>query len=229
MTGSRRLMALFARWHIWLGWLVAIPLLLWIVTGLSMVLKPIEEVRGEHLRVERPAEVIPAATPLISELPLADAAEVTERMEGGRLVAHVKFADGRQVRYTQQGPLRPVDAEEARAIAAMNVRGGDQVIKSEFFAAQDSPLDFRKRLPAWRLTLADGTYVYVGHDTGRVEAIRTRWWRFYDLMWGIHIMDLQTREDTHNPFVMTFGLLALAGALLGAILLFRRRKARPTP
>ena len=39
-------------------------------------------------------------------------------------------------------------------------------------------------------------------------------------------MDLQTREDSHNPYVIAFGLAALLGALLGTVLLFRRRKAR---
>ena len=226
MTRSRRLMALFARWHIWLGWLVAVPFLLWIVSGLSMVLKPIEEVRGEHLRIEKAAERFPAAGILLSKFALGGATEVTQRVEDGRLVAHISYADGRHTRYTQQGRLRPVDADEAKSIVARNIRGGNHARATQLFSAQDPPLDFRKPLPAWRVTLADGTYVYVGRDTGRIEAIRTRWWRFYDLMWGIHIMDLQTREDTHNPVVIAFGLLALIGAFLGTVLLFRRRKAR---
>ena len=37
------------RWHIWLAWVAAIPILLWIVSGLVMVARPIEEVRGEAL------------------------------------------------------------------------------------------------------------------------------------------------------------------------------------
>ena len=37
------------RWHVWLGWIVGLPILLWVVTGLMMVAKPIEEGRGEHL------------------------------------------------------------------------------------------------------------------------------------------------------------------------------------
>ena len=37
------------RWHLWLGWLVGVPILLWTVSGLVMVWKPIEEVRGNHL------------------------------------------------------------------------------------------------------------------------------------------------------------------------------------
>ena len=46
-----------------------------------------------------------------------------------------------------------------------------------------------------------------------------RWWRFYDFMWGLHIMDLQTREDTHNPWVLGFGIASLVTTLLALILL----------
>jgi uncharacterized iron-regulated membrane protein len=37
------------RWHVWLGWLVGVPLLLWTLSGLAMVVRPIEEVRGAEL------------------------------------------------------------------------------------------------------------------------------------------------------------------------------------
>jgi hypothetical protein len=221
-----RWMTRFARWHIWLGWLVAVPVVLWTVSGVVMVLKPIEEVRGEHLRIEHRAEPLPDATLALSQAAMVGATEVTQRVEAGRLIAHVTYTDGRRARYSQQGLLPPIDARQARVIAARDVRGGDKVTGTELFAADSPPLDFRKPVAAWRVALADGTYVYVGRDSGRIEAIRTRWWRFYDFMWGLHIMDLQTREDSHNPFVIVFGLLALLGATFGTILLFRRRKPR---
>ena len=37
------------RWHVWLGWLVGMPMLFWTVSGLVMVARPIEEVRGTEL------------------------------------------------------------------------------------------------------------------------------------------------------------------------------------
>ena len=45
-------------------------------------------------------------------------------------------------------------------------------------------------------------------------------------MWGLHIMDPQTREDTHNPFVILFGLVALAMSVLGTILLPKALKKK---
>ena len=42
------------RWHIWLGWIVGLPFLAWTVSGLVMVARPIETVRGEGLIAEAP-------------------------------------------------------------------------------------------------------------------------------------------------------------------------------
>ena len=56
--------------------------------------------------------------------------------------------------------------------------------------------------------------------------MRTPGWRIYDFAWGLHIMDPQTREDTHHPLIVVFTVLSVIGATLGCILLFRRRKAK---
>ena len=41
---------------------------------------------------------------------------------------------------------------------------------------------------------------------------------------GLHIMDLQTREDTSHPILIIFAALSVFGALMGTVLLFRRRR-----
>jgi len=56
--------------------------------------------------------------------------------------------------------------------------------------------------------------------------VRTRWWRAFDIAWGLHIMDLQTREDISHPILILFAILSVIGAMFGCILMFRRRKAR---
>jgi hypothetical protein len=45
--------SLLSRLHVWLGWIIGVPLLLWAGTGLFMVARPIDEVRGTHLRASR--------------------------------------------------------------------------------------------------------------------------------------------------------------------------------
>ena len=54
------------KWHIWLGWLVGVPLILWTASGLFMVARPIEEVRGEHLRAKAaPISAIAPTAPFL--------------------------------------------------------------------------------------------------------------------------------------------------------------------
>ena len=41
--------ATLRRWHMWLGWLVGVPVLFWTVSGFVMVARPNDEVRGVAL------------------------------------------------------------------------------------------------------------------------------------------------------------------------------------
>jgi hypothetical protein len=221
----------FAKWHIWIGWLTGVPLLLWCASGLVMVAKPIEEVRGNYLRRDLPAEALPAGNPapVLNDIDRpTDIRDIHSFMLEGRAVTDVTHLDGRVERFdAMRGTrLQPVGEPEARAIVAHRILGGDKPAQVRLFDAGDPPADLRQPVAAWQVTLADGTHVYVARDTGEIVAVRTRWWRFYDFFWGLHIMDLQTREDTHHPTLIVFAVLALAGSLLGTTLLFRRRKAR---
>ena len=225
---SKPLMQRLAKWHIWLGWLVGVPIVLWIATGLFMTLKPLPEVRGEHLRLETEAPV-----PLILEgSAIADETaqlkEMRVTMQDGRAVAILTTLDGitTRVDFASGEPIPALGAEDARALVAKSITGGDAVESVQLFEANEVPFDFRHPVPVWRVALEDGTYVYVGRDTGRIEAVRTRWWRWFDFAWGLHIMDLSTREDNSHPVLIGFAALSLVGALFGCILMFRRRKAR---
>lgn len=226
-----RVMRLFAKWHIWLGWLAGVPLLLWTLSGLVMAFQPMENVHGDHLRREIAQVALPAGTDIAVRLP-ADTARavtaVTTRIEGGRLITRLTYADSGVERFDEDGrKLAPFSDVEARLLVAQHIVGGDKVTDVRATRAEDPPLDFRRPIAAWQISLADGTRVYVGRDSGEIAAVRTRWWRVFDFFWGLHIMDLQTREDTSHPLLIGFGALALVSTLLGLTLLFRRRKAAP--
>ena len=122
--------------------------------------------------------------------------------------------------------MSPLSEVEARMIVAENIEGGDRVANTARFEADDVPFDFRRPMSVWQVALEDGTHVYVGTETGNIEAVRTKWWRTYDFVWGLHIMDLQTREDTSHPILILFAGLGVLGSLLGCVLMFRRRKPR---
>ena len=94
------------------------------------------------------------------------------------------------------------------------------------FDADEPPFDFRRPVDVWRGEYEDGTRVYIGQQSGAVEAVRTPFWRLFDFMWGLHIMDLQTREDTSHPILIAFAALGAIGSLMGIVLLFRRRRSK---
>lgn len=218
-----------AQWHVWLGWLVGVPIVVWLATGLFMVSRPIEEVRGNHLRRDAaPAALVLPQSNLAG--PDAQLSEMRVTMQEGRAVAILTGLDGstRRVDFATGRALSSLDAAAARALVARRIVGGEKVERVSLFPADRVPFDFRRPLAVWQIALADGTNVYVGRDTGEIEAVRTRWWRWFDLAWGLHIMDLSEREDTSHPALILFAALSLAGALIGCVLMFRRRRG-PKP
>ena len=221
----RRAMQSFARWHIWLGWIAALPVLLWLVSGLFMAARPIDDVRGEALR--RPSAPLIAAG-LIAPQVQGSVTRLVLVEELGEPVWLVTAPDKAQTRFDARNGqlLGPVNAIEARQLAVAAFAGTSALTSVRRFAAEAAPLDLRRPRPSWQASFADGTHVYIDADTGEVLALRTRFWRAYDFMWGLHIMDPRTREDTSNVLLWLFGGIALASAVLGSVLLFRRRKAR---
>ena len=215
----------FAKWHIWLGWLVGVPVLMWTVTGLIMVIKPIEEVRGSHLRAETPP-VSGAGLAMPTLTTDVTAVELVRQPDGPVWV--VQEASGGRYRYSARDGtlLPPVLEEEARALALATFAGDAELEKLTYFPSDEAPMDLRVPRNSWQAHFADGTNVYVDDTTGEVLALRTGWWRVFDFAWGLHIMDLETREDTSHPVLILFAALAIIGSLLGCVLMFRRRKVR---
>ena len=223
----------FARWHIWLGWLAGLPLVMWTLTGLVMVARPIEEVRGTHLRIDQPAAPLGSLDPALGFSALAQdterPVEISFRMDWqNRTVMTAQYADGSIKRFDTVTGIRlpPVSSRQAKAIVARSIAGGEAVTQIRAFPAASAPFDFRRPEPVWQVELTDGTHVYVNRDTGDIAAVRTRWWRIFDFMWGLHIMDLETREDTHHPILISFATLGFIMSVLGCVLMFRRRRAR---
>ncbi len=217
-------MKLLARWHVWLGWLIGVPILLWTFTGLWMVARPIDEVRGTHLRAE-PATIAAAVAPVLPKLDGRPVAKLELAPRIDRAVWIVRFADGdARAADAGTGALLPrIDASLARSIADAALVAPGEVAAVRAFAADAAPVDLRRERPSWQVSYADGLRVYVDALTGEVLAVRSTQWRLFDLMWGLHIMDVQTREDTSHPLLIGFAALAFIGSVLGTVLLFRRR------
>ena len=220
------------RWHIWLGWIVGIPVFLWVLTGLVMVARPIEEVRGTHLLGEaQPMRLwSQPVLPRIEGVPLASLV-LQQSAAGPRWIATLPDGTKRIANPATGEWLPPVSAADAAREITSRYAGSASVASVSLTDADNPPLDLRRPIPAWQVKMRDGTNFYVDSRTGEIVATRTRFWRVFDLMWGLHIMDLKTREDTHNPLVIGFAVVALVTTVLALAMLpltIRRRRRRTT-
>jgi len=210
------------RWHMWLGWLVGLPVLFWTVSGFVMVARPIEEVRGTALLRPLPPLVLaaPAVAPSLAGLPVSSLT-LEPRASGARWVIHLA---GEPERSRLADPatgrlLGLYGAAEAQREVTSRYTGKARVAAVNRVDPANPPIDLRRALEGWQVRMTDGTHFYVDAGSGEIVARRTRFWRVYDFMWGLHIMDLQGRKQTHNPWVVTFSLLTLVMVLMALVLL----------
>jgi hypothetical protein len=221
------------RWHVWLGWIVGLPILLWVVTGLVMVAKPIEEVRGEGL-LRDPAPMrmaTPPALPHIDGVAIKGLA-LERRAAGIRWVVTLLDGELRLADPANGAMLPPLSAADALREVTARYTGSAKVQSVSRTDPAHPPIELRRPIAAWRVAMDDGTRFFVDAGSGAIVARRTGWWRFYDLMWGFHIMDLNTREDAHNPLTIGFAIVALVLCVLALIqlpLTIRRKRKKAPP
>ena len=204
----------------WLGWLVGVPMIFWTVSGLVMVARPIEDVRGSALiRDAAPIASTRGVVAPVIEGRAVSAMKLESRATGPRWV--IAFADGgARLADPATGALLPaLGAADAAREVTSRYTGTAKVVETSRVAADSPPLELRRALDGWRVKMDDDTHFYIDAGSGEIVARRTSWWRIYDFMWGLHIMDLQGREETNNPWVVTFAALSVLMALLAIVLL----------
>lgn len=222
------------KWHLWLGWLVGVPFLIWTVSGLVMVWKPIEEVRGTNLLAPSPTIELGTA-PVLPEAAVSapiNGARIEHRTGGPRWV--VSLADGSErLADPATGQWLPAIGADEAAGEVMARYQGDSTLKTvSRVDPEKPPMDWRRPVAAWRVEMDNGDRFYVEEASGAISARRTGWWRVFDFFWGLHIMDLQTREDTSNLWIKSFAIFSIVMTLLALILLpmstgrKKRKKAR---
>ncbi len=235
-----RLKRAFLSVHKWIGLVVGVQVLVWMLSGAVMSFFPIEKVRGEDNIAHQEPLRLDGLAGLIAPDAAASAAgggatAITLTGLAGEPVYEVKTAGGATslVDARTGAVISPISEALARRIAEADFAGDLAAVSADYVTAEGG--DYRGRLPAWRVQFADDddTRIYVAAHDGRVAARRNGTWRLYDFFWMLHIMDYETREDFNTPLLVIASLLGLAVALSGIALLwwsvvrprFRRRRA----
>jgi len=226
-----KLFRLMGQIHLWLGIAFGVQVMLWLISGLIMVIIPIEEIRGEHLRHD-PAELVldwaDEALPLATIIAAQDS-EVTSARTGwlaGAPVWRLETTDGPLMVDAVSGEtLSPISEAVALDIAQTRQRGLGELASIDWLTAP--PREAGLTIPAWRVEFAAGettppTTFYINSQTGELRAVRTTAWRVYDFFWGVHIMDWSSRENFNSWWIKVTSIIALLFGLAGVYLTVHR-------
>ncbi|WP_341501965.1 PepSY domain-containing protein [Gallaecimonas sp. GXIMD4217] len=208
------------QWHRYLALVVGIQLLLWLLSGLYMVLVPLDRVHGDHL--VREATSKQAVTPLPPGAVDGELLELRLVQDplGPLYLARTEQGWQRFDAVTLQALGRP-DAKEIRR-RAQALYAGEGNPELSLLPRHPRELGGRPG-PVWRADF-DGLFapsLYFDADTGLLRAKRSDLWRAFDLLWMLHIMDYDTREEVNHPLLQLASLAALLFALAGLWLLAR--------
>ena len=226
-----KLFRMMSKIHLWLGIFVGGQVMLWLLSGLVMVIVPIEEVRGEHLRTPEPRESIAwvGETLPLPEILSSAGTEVLSARTGtlaGEPVWRLETADGPLMMDARTGEsLSPVPEALALSIAQARQSGLGEVISQEWL--DTPPREAGLGVPAWRIDFEAGedtppTTFYINSQTGELRAVRTTMWRVFDFFWSLHIMDWSTRENFNSWWIKVTSIIALIFGITGVVLAVQR-------
>ena len=200
---------------------------------------PIDDVRGTHLlqpppalRLEHVRLVSPSA--LLArhpELAMLSLGKIQLQQRLYTPVYLVKREDELFVYHAETAEqLAPLTETEARSIATNSTQ---QPILTATWVTEVNPgSEYRDgELPAWKIQLqgVDEANLWIGANSGKISAMRTNTWRFYDLLWSLHIMDYVDRDNFNSWLLRVFALLGVMTVASGLALFFisarQRRRA----
>jgi uncharacterized iron-regulated membrane protein len=214
--------------HKWIGLVVGIQILFWVLGGLVMTAIPIERVHGDHHVGGAPKPVIAPET----VMPFAEVAKLADFPVGKaelRGTPHgpvwiVDSTSGQQKWFDARsgGEVAEITEAQARAAAVQGYRGKGVPTSVKLF--DEAPVEAGVGGPLWQVWFNDGegTTLYVDGFNGDVVSRRSDIWRFYDFFFRLHIMNFGPAETYNHPLIIAASAVTLAVVLTGFILLWFR-------
>lgn len=206
---------------------VGVQFVIWSVSGAYMVIFDIDYIHGDSLVEDHQDKLNPDSI----DYPLAKLIQAypeAERLEMGVFLGKevYRFKQGEQNFLLDAHTgllLSPLDKTMAVKAAKHYYSGNGEVAEVELIT-QNPPFELSRRvLPAWRVNFDDfgSPSIYVSAETGKLVAKRHEFWRTFDLMFSLHVMDYED-EDPSNWLLFWFLLFSLTASILGLILTYYR-------
>ena len=206
--------------HKYLSFFISLQLLLWTISGIFFAFNKIELVRGEQYRL---TQNFPINFDEI-KFSRSDVQQVKAINRLGKTIFVVSGSKGIEYLDAFGNSLSKLNKDEVfeivRASSTLKPIGLEEITESS------KGSEFRGRdLPLYKVTSLNDEdkkiNLYINVFSGEITAVRSLQWRIWDLMWGFHIMDWQTRDKINNIFLKIFSILALVSSISGILLFFR--------
>ena len=206
--------------HKYLSFFISVQLFLWTVSGIYFAFNKIELVRGEQYRL---TESFPINFDEV-KFSRSDVQQVKAINRLGEIIFVVSGSKGTEYLDSFGIPVDKLNKSEIFEIVSSS--STLKPIDLEEISESSKGSEFRGRdLPLYKVTSLNDKdkkiNLYLNVFSGEITAVRSIQWRIWDLMWGFHIMDWQTRDKINNIFLQIFSILALVSSISGIMLFFR--------
>lgn len=213
--------------HRWLMLFLAVQFVIWSVSGAYMVIFNIDYIHGDTLVVNHQVKIDPdkitySMSELVERYPSAEHIEVGLFID--REVYRFKHMDTQYLIDASSGRLLSPLGEEQAISAAQYFYSDTGDIADVELITEDPPFELSSRaLPAWRINFDDfgSPSLYVSARSGTLVTKRHEFWRTFDTMFSLHVMDYED-EDASNWLLFWFVLFSLLAAILGLVLTYFR-------
>ena len=206
--------------HKYLSFFISVQLFLWTVSGIYFAFNKIELVRGEQYRL---TESFPINFNEV-KFSRSDVQQVKAINRLGEIIFVVSGSKSTEYLDSFGAPVNKLNKSEVFEIVTSS--STLKPIDLEEISESSKGSEFRGRnLPLYKVTSLNDKdkkiNLYLNVFSGEITAVRSLQWRIWDLMWGFHIMDWQTRDKINNIFLQIFSILALVSSISGIMLFFR--------
>ena len=206
--------------HKYLSFFISLQLFLWTISGIYFAFNKIELVRGEQYRL---TESFPVNFNEIN-FSRSDVHQIKAIKRLDEIIFVVSGSKGIEYLNALGTPVSKLSKSEVFEIVSSS--STLEPIDLEEISESSKGSEFRGRnLPLYKVTSLNDKdkkiNLYLNVFSGEITAVRSLQWRIWDLMWGFHIMDWQTRDKINNIFLKIFSILALVSSISGILLFFR--------
>jgi len=203
---------------------------LWSLSGLYMVVMDIDFIHGDHL-VKEPIPLV------ISSMSTLSFKEILHDSPQAKRLKLTNLAQQSVYQFSLNGQPQLVSARTGESVLPLSqedIKGlvnfysnisNESIIKHIRLLTDNAPSELSARhLPVWQIVFDDSSTstLYISPTTGQVVTKRHDYWRFFDFVWMLHIMDYENREDITNWLLFVFSLTGILSCLSGLYLVGNR-------